>query len=261
MSPFVNGTFYPFTSLLSPRSPILSPRYRSRSSRSPANNLIQLQSPILGLRFSVPAGLMSLFGMTPPSQPNQSQQLNIPLNGALLQLVRSLLASQNYGNYPNQNYRPPEPYLPPNIILKISPEFSIPPNVGNPLNGPHVHNEPHLHNVPVYHGSHIHNIPTYHNRPYIHDSYGSPYADPVQRFPTPHNIDSGQNFPVPPQRIPEFSEPPLRIPEQQQFNNQQPPHYPIDPRSFNQNIHPPNNPVNGFPPSSPNGPQFLPPGV
>lgn len=252
----MNGTFFPFTSLLSPRSPILSPRYRSRSSRSSANNLIQLQSPILGLRFSVPAGLMNVFGMTPPNQPSQSQQLNIPLSGALLQLVRSLLVSQNYRNYPNQSYRPPEPYLPQNIILKISPEFSIPPNVENHLNGPHVHNGPPLHSVPIYHGSHIHNIPTYYNGPHVHDSYNPSYAGLAQRFPISFNINSGQHFPGPPQRIPEFSEPPPRIPEKQHFHNQQAPRYPIDPRLFE-----PNNPVNGFSPSSPNHPQFLPPGV
>lgn len=231
MSSFVNGTFFSFTSLLSPRSPILSPRYRSRSSRSPANNFIQSQSPIWGLRFSVPAGLMSLFRITPSNQPNQSQQPDISLNGALSQLVRSLLASQNYGNYPNQNYRPPEQYLSPNIIMKLTPEFSIPPNVQNGT---------HLHNAPIKHGSHIHNIPTYHNVPHIHDTYGLSNAGAAQRFPIPNNVNLGQHFPGPPQRIAEFLEPPPRIPEQHHFHNHQSSHY----YSIN-----------------PNHPQLLPPGV
>lgn len=163
MSPFVNGTFFPFTSLLSPRSSFLSPRYRTRNVRSPPTNLVQLQSPILGLKFSVPSSLMSLFGLSPS---NQQQQQTVPLNGALLQLLRSF--APNYGNYPN--YRPPEhQHLPPNIVLKISPEFRLPhshdvPHIGN--GRPHIdsyHPHPPNHNGPHYHGN-----PNHYGRPHIH---------------------------------------------------------------------------------------------
>lgn len=59
VSPFVSGTFFPF----SLRSSFLSPRYRSRQSRSSPTNLFQLQSPILGLPFTVPRAFMDLLGI------------------------------------------------------------------------------------------------------------------------------------------------------------------------------------------------------
>lgn len=62
--PFAAGTFFPFTARPSPFSP---PRYGYRPVRSPSNNLVPVESPILGLRVLVPRALAELFNLRPHS--------------------------------------------------------------------------------------------------------------------------------------------------------------------------------------------------
>lgn len=65
MLPFGSATFFPFTSYRP--SFYSNARYGYRSGRSSSNNLIPVQSPILGIRVLVPRELYNLFGGRSPS--------------------------------------------------------------------------------------------------------------------------------------------------------------------------------------------------
>lgn len=107
--PFVTGTFFPFTL----RQPSLPPsRYGYRSSRSSPNNLVPVDSPILGLRVYVPRGLFDLFNMRPPTQPGNN------------------LLPRPYPYNP-QNFYPPNGFAPQNF-----PQNRFPPNRFPPQNFP-----------------------------------------------------------------------------------------------------------------------------
>lgn len=82
--PFAAGTFFPF----SWRPPTYGPpRYGYRSQRSPPNNnLVPVESPVLGLRVLVPRALIDLFNIRPTGpdyqRPNQfNPQNGFPSNG------------------------------------------------------------------------------------------------------------------------------------------------------------------------------------
>lgn len=118
MLPFVTGTFFPFTSW----RPSFSPqrRYGYRSSRSSSNNnLIPIQSPILGLRVMVPRELLNLFNV----RPSFGSESNYPRPNAFNPFNINPLNSQP--NYPHE-HRPngfPQPFTP-----NYFPQNYAPPN-------------------------------------------------------------------------------------------------------------------------------------
>jgi len=120
MLPFAAGTFFPFTSLFNTR-PSFAPQrpypgYRSPRS-SPNNNLVPIQSPILGLRVFVPRDLLNLFNGRPPVAPEPNYPRPNPFtphpnyphehrpNGFPQQPFTPFYAPSSY--FPNYSPQPP----------------------------------------------------------------------------------------------------------------------------------------------------------
>ncbi|XP_055295360.1 uncharacterized protein LOC129565039 [Sitodiplosis mosellana] len=119
MLPFATGTFFPFTSWRTPSfGPQRSYGYRSQRS-SPNNNLIPIQSPILGLRVLVPRDLLNLFNVRPPF----GQEPNYPRPNSFNPFNINPFTS--HPNYPHE-HRPngfPQPFTP-----NYFPQNYAPPN-------------------------------------------------------------------------------------------------------------------------------------
>lgn len=121
MLPFAAGTFFPFTWRTPSFAPQRSYGYRSPRSSPNNNNLIPIQSPILGLRVFVPRELLNLFNIRPPVGQEPNYQRPNPFNphpnyphehrpnGFPQQPINPFYAPSSYlPNYtPNYSPRPP----------------------------------------------------------------------------------------------------------------------------------------------------------
>lgn len=126
MLPFAAGTFFPFTELFR-RTPSFAPQrpYGYRTSRSsPNNNLIPIQTPVLGLRVFVPRELLNMFNVRPPGGQEPTYSRPNPFN-----------PFATHPNYPNI-HRPngfPQPFVPNYFPQNYSPNYQPQPQPHPPF--------------------------------------------------------------------------------------------------------------------------------
>lgn len=118
LMPYVAGTFFPFTSY---RPPIY-PSSRYRSPRSSQNNLVSLQSSVLGVRVLVPRALFDLFNVQrPPYQPPYNPRPYNPYSPPIdlhAEIPRGAIAPNGYS--PGRSFPPP---ISPNTFFNLMRAF------------------------------------------------------------------------------------------------------------------------------------------
>lgn len=191
LTPYVAGTFFPFTSF---RPPVYPPS-RYRSSRSSQNNFVPLQSSVLGVRVSVPRALYDLFNARSPYNPPSNYPRPPPPPSSPYQ--------------PSFNPRPYNPFQPP-IPPENQPGAFTPPITPNTFFNlmrtfyPHLIYQP----DPRYPNVFAIRLPAEPNPPTnLPDFNRDPLAPPLQP-PLPPLNSPEFNEGIPPNEN-EFFEPPL----------------------------------------------------